>query len=152
MSAAQQPERLSAGDSTGIQPCQYHLHDNLFHWRFTRYFLCRIRMDPRQLARSLHRGHYLCVHFLSHHAKQQEIRILKRDYTCNKQEHKKRLYSPQSRNIISFVLLRLKPAFRQPAVNYIFSSPYISFHQLPSSCSHLANQAKMVSCHLRRFS
>ena len=35
---------------------------------------------------------------------------------------------------------------------YIFSSPYSSFHQLPSSWSHLANQAKMVFCHFRRFS
>ena len=62
MSAAQQSERLPAGDSAGFQPRQHHLHDDLFHRWFARYVLCRIRVDPSRLAGSLHRRHFLRLH------------------------------------------------------------------------------------------
>ena len=62
MSAAQQSEWLPAGDSAGFQPCQHHLHDDLFHRWFARYVLCRIRVDPSRLAGSLHRRHFLRLH------------------------------------------------------------------------------------------
>ena len=75
MSAAQQSEWLSAGDSAGFQPRQYHLHDQLFHRWFARHFLCRIRLDASRLARCLHRRNRLRHDFSAYHAKLQEINI-----------------------------------------------------------------------------